>query len=308
MNAPYLHRATTVRQIMLQGLLALMPGIAVSAGLFGLGLVVQLAIASTTALIVDALALRLRKRDWRLYLFDGSALLNAWQLTVLLSPLAPWWLTVIATLASTLLGRHFSSRLADYRFNPAMIGLLAVLAIGPAHLGQWSGSLSGAALPLSEQLTRIFSVAGGQSSDLPAASRQDLFWQSLAYLLGGLYLLWQKRVRWPIPVTCLSASVVTGLLLMGLGFTTPVSLQPLLVSSVLCGFFIAPDPASSPGTHKGRLIFGTLVGILLTVLPTLGHVGDGMALAVLLMNCATPLINHLTQTPRFGQSKPDRPV
>ena len=57
--APFLLKNTSVSQVMLQVCIALVPGIAAYAWLVGPAILVQLVIATLTALIAEALMLRL---------------------------------------------------------------------------------------------------------------------------------------------------------------------------------------------------------------------------------------------------------
>ena len=65
--------------------------------------------------------------------------------------------------------------------------------------------------------------------------------------------------------------------------------------TMLAAFFIITQPSSSPRSKIGKLIFGFSIGILIYVIRWQGTYPDGVAFSVLLMNFATPLINHLTR-------------
>ncbi|MCP2885511.1 RnfABCDGE type electron transport complex subunit D, partial [Salmonella enterica] len=61
-NSPYLRQNTSVRRVMTTVLVAMLPAIAVQSWLFGTALLVQIALASATALACEALVLALRNR------------------------------------------------------------------------------------------------------------------------------------------------------------------------------------------------------------------------------------------------------
>jgi electron transport complex protein RnfD len=71
---------------------------------------------------------------------------------------------------------------------------------------------------------------------------------------------------------------------------------------MLGAFFIATDPVSSPATGRGRLAYGTGIGVLTYLIRTLGSYPDGVAFAVLLMNLAVPLIDRWTRPRVYGRS------
>jgi electron transport complex protein RnfD len=58
-------------------------------------------------------------------------------------------------------------------------------------------------------------------------------------------------------------------------------------------FFVATDPVTHPSRHSHQIIFAVSIGILLFVIRTQGNLPDGIAFAVLLANCATPLLNRI---------------
>jgi len=64
---------------------------------------------------------------------------------------------------------------------------------------------------------------------------------------------------------------------------------------MLCAFFIATDPVTSPLTVKGELIFGVGVGALIMLIRILGEYPEGVMYAVLIMNALTPLIDRFTR-------------
>lgn len=76
-RSPYMTDAPSVTSIMLRVLLALVPGIAAYVWVFGGGILVTLVLASVTALSVEALMLKLRRRPVRMFVTDGSALVTA---------------------------------------------------------------------------------------------------------------------------------------------------------------------------------------------------------------------------------------
>ena len=81
-RSPYLSSAPSVSVIMVKVMLALIPAIAAYVWVYGAGILVTLALASTTALVAEALMLKLRNRPIKPFLMDGSALLTALLLAI----------------------------------------------------------------------------------------------------------------------------------------------------------------------------------------------------------------------------------
>jgi electron transport complex protein RnfD len=132
-----------------------------------------------------------------------------------------------------------------------------------------------------------------------------LGWEWIAnwYALGGLWLLWRRIISWHVPVTMIGSVLALGLVayLFDPG-TNPTPLQHMFSGALIIGaFFIATEPVSGCTSNRGRLIFGTGVGVITLVIRGWGGYPDGVAFAVLLMNMAAPLIDHYTRPRIYGQ-------
>lgn len=60
-------------------------------------------------------------------------------------------------------------------------------------------------------------------------------------------------------------------------------------------FFIATDPVTASITTRGKLVFGSLVGLLVYLIRYFGNYPDGVAFAILLSNICVPLIDYYTR-------------
>ena len=127
-------------------------------------------------------------------------------------------------------------------------------------------------------------------------------WVNLAYLAGGLFLLWRGAIRWHMPVAFLATLVVCSAL--GWLIAPEKCLPPLTMlfsgATMLGAFFILTDPVTASTTDRGRLIFGALVGLLVWLIRTWGGYPDGVAFAVLLGNITVPLIDYYTRPRPYG--------
>lgn len=127
-------------------------------------------------------------------------------------------------------------------------------------------------------------------------------WVNLAYLAGGVFLLWQKTIRWHIPVSfiaMLAFCSTLGWLLSPDSLASP-TLHLFSGATMLGAFFILTDPVTASTTNKGRLIFGALAGLLVWLIRSFGGYPDGVAFAVLLANITVPLIDYYTRPRVYG--------
>ena len=125
----------------------------------------------------------------------------------------------------------------------------------------------------------------------------------MAYLAGGLWLLFKTVIRWHIPV-----AIIASLFLISLFFyfiDSDINPSPLFHlfsgGTMLCAFFIATDPASSSTTITGKLIYGAGIGILIYSIRSWGGNPDGIAFAILIMNALVPLIDYYTRPNVMGE-------
>lgn len=338
MNSPYLSRAPSVTQIMVKVMLALIPAIAASVWFFGPAILVTMSLASITALLCEAVMLKLRNRPIRPFLLDGSALLTAWLLALSIPPMGPWWMIVTGTAFAIVIAKHLYGGLGNNPFNPAMVGYAVLIISFPVQMTQWLAplSLAHAHLDLHSLLHYMFSSSLPDGTELDAytsATPLDTLktqlhldkpisaimsmpiygtlggiggqWVACAYLAGGLYLLQQKIITWHVPVAFIATifAVSGALHLVDPARHANPWFELATGATMICAFFILTDPVTGPTTPKGKLIFAGGAGFLTYVIRAYGGYPDGVAFSVLLMNICVPLIDAYTQPPVFGKKK-----
>ena len=127
-------------------------------------------------------------------------------------------------------------------------------------------------------------------------------WVNLAWLAGGVMLLWKNAIRWHIPVSFLLSLAICatlGWLFSPESLASP-QLHLLSGATMLGAFFILTDPVTASTTNRGRLIFGALAGLLVWLIRSFGGYPDGVAFAVLLANITVPLIDYYTRPRVYG--------
>jgi electron transport complex protein RnfD len=332
-TSPYLHNNENISRVMLRVIYALVPGTLIYSYFFGWSIILNILLAIITALASETLMLMLRKRPVSLFLSDNSAILTAWLLALALPTLAPWWLIVIATLFAIVVAKHLYGGLGYNPFNPAMVGYVVVMISFPQYMTQWlqpqagldfsqalqflfQGELNGSiSIDSITSATPIDSIKTGLSlnKSIVEISTSPLFgyiggvaweWIAVAFLLGGLWLVYTGIIGWQIP----SSMLITIMILAGIFYlvdpqqhSNPL-FQLFSGGTILAAFFIATDPVSASTTPKGRIIYAAGIGALTFIIRTWGGYPDGIAFAVLLMNMAVPTIDYYTQPRVFGVS------
>jgi electron transport complex protein RnfD len=328
---PYLTQNLSVRRVMVQVLVALLPGIAAYVWLIGPAILLQIAIATAASLLAELFMLKLLKKPVAPFLGDASAIVTAWLIALSFPPLAPWWLIVVGSLFAIVIAKHLYGGLGQNPFNPAMIAFAVCIVSFPALMSQWPpvdlkvglgqqlavildfaprlDAMSGAtpldALKTALKLGEGSATVGAVMADAKTfgwLAGNGWEWVAAGYLLGGLWL-WQRRIiGWQVPASFIAgiALLSTILWLWNPGqFANPL-FHLFSGGSMLGAFFIVTDPVSGCTTLKGKLIFGLSAGVLAYLIRVFGGYPDGVAFAVLLLNICVPLIDMYTQPPIFG--------
>lgn len=337
-SSPFITPSFTTNRLMLNVLIALIPGIIAYVWFFGVGLIVNLVIATVFALFFESVILLLRKKPLKPYLSDYSAIVTAWLFALCLPMHSPWWLVVTGIGFAMIAGKHLYGGLGFNPFNPAMVGYVVLLISFPVEMTTWflPVQLSGDSLTLQQSFAYALGMSDIQQWDaLTSATPLDQFktslglnlmvseikqaplfgdfgglgWEWIAnwWFIGGIYLLYTKTIRWHIPVAMLSGMLIMSGIFYVLNPDAVASPGFHLFSGglMLGAFFIATDPVSSATTTRGRLIYGFLIGVLVYIIRTWGGYPDGVAFAVLLANMAVPLIDYYTQPRVFGVEPPE---
>jgi electron transport complex protein RnfD len=330
-TSPYLLKEVSVQRVMLKVLLALLPGIAAYVWLFGPAILVHIALATLTALVGEALMLKVRGRPLGMFLTDLSAVVTAWLIALTFPPLAPWWLTVTATLFAIVIAKQLYGGLGQNPFNPAMIAYAISIVSFPALMSQWPGTdghfasqvqvifglaprLDGltSATPLDALKTALMlagdshstTVAGIQANPKIFGMVGGLGWEwiAIAYVLGGLWLIQQRVITWHMPTAFVAGMIIIAApLWLWQPDTYASPLFHLLSGGAMLGaFFIVTDPVSGATTPRGKLVFAAGIGLLAYLIRVFGGYPDGVAFAVLLFNICVPLIDMYSQPPVFG--------
>lgn len=336
LSSPFITTPTSVNQIMLRVLLALIPGIALYVWYFGPAILVSITLASITALATEAVMLKLRDRPLKPFLSDHSALLTAWLLALSIPPLAPWWLVVVGTAFTIVVAKHLYGGLGSNAFNPAMIGYAVLIISFPAHMTHWltPHALGGIELDFAQQLSYIFhgtlpagltldavtmatpldtlktqlhlGLSVSEIRDMPIYGRlagQGSEMVALGFAIGGLYLLFTRIISWHLPLVYLGTLfAVAGLFHVfdPAHYATPL-FHWFSGAAMIGAFFILTDPVTSPTTAKGKVIFAAGAALLTYLIRVFGGFPDGMAFATILMNICVPLIDLYTQPKVFGK-------
>ena len=338
-TSPHTHRPLNTGQLMLQVVLATLPGLAALTYFFGWGTSINVIWAIIVAVSSEALVLKLRNKPVTFFLKDYSAVVTALLLALAIPPTAPWWLTLVGVSFSIIVAKHLYGGLGSNPFNPAMIGYVLLLISFPVEMTSWlpaAGTENAQLLSVTDSLSAIFasSVQGASIDAFTMATPLDTYrtyqgnfealsnasvlhgtlagigweWVNVAFLIGGIYLIARRIITWHIPVSMLAMLALLSLLFGASDPDTyPSAMFHLLSGGTMLGaFFIATDPVSAATSNRGKLFYGAGIGLFIYVIRTWGGYPDAVAFSVLLMNLCAPTIDYYTQPRTYGHDKANR--
>lgn len=135
--APHLRGSNTTSKFMFNVILAMIPAILVATFFFGWGVLTNIIISCIAGVIVETIALKLRKHSLKKYLSDGSVLVTGTLLGIAIPQLAPWWLPVVGMIMAIGIAKHLYGGLGYNPFNPAAVGYVVMLISFPKEMSQW---------------------------------------------------------------------------------------------------------------------------------------------------------------------------
>ena len=304
----------SVNQLMRQVIYALALGVAIQVYFFGFSVLVQIVLAIVTAIIIEALILRMRGMDVAESISDGSAIVTAILLAISIPSIAPWWIIVLGVAFAIVFGKQIFGGLGNNPFNPAMLGYAFLLISFPLQMTLWPNEFQGVLSIFKTSGVDVLTGAtnidfaktqlmmGFNLADITFANNKQM-WINIGFLLGGIYLLIRRIIFWHIPLSLISGMIFISAILYLIDpniFASPF-FHLFNGATMLAAFFIATDPISASTTNIGRLIYGFSIGVIIIIIRVFGGYPDAVAFAVLFANMAVPLIDYYTQPKVFGK-------
>lgn len=137
---------------------------------------------------------------------------------------------------------------------------------------------------------------------------------SIAVIIIGiaLFALARRYIKWRITtvyfVSVALMSVILNFAYPGGDLLLRLGFEIFMGSSVFLAFFMATDPATTPITHMGQIIFGAGLGVLTVLIQTYTGFFGGSILALIIMNLTCPVLDKVgKQKPIEGGEEPKLP-
>lgn len=319
--SPHVYEDTTVKRLMFDVVIALLPALLFSVYFFGMG-----AIIVTLTAVVSCLAFEWLIQKYILKeepsITDGSALVTGILLAFNVPTNLPIGIIIIGSLVAIGVGKMSFGGLGNNPFNPALVGRVFLLISFPVQMTSWPvpTGFSNSYTDAVTGATPLGVMKEGISAGEPVSaimdkipSHMELFYghmggsmgeiAALALLLGLGYMLFRKVIKIHIPLSIfLTIGVFTGILWLVNPESNADPIFHLLTGGVMLGaIFMATDYVTSPMSVKGMWIFGIGIGIITVAIRVFGAYPEGISFAILIMNAFVPLINMYVKPKRFGE-------
>ena len=320
--SPHVHSGDSIQKIMYGVIIALLPALAASVWVFGLGAIIVTLTAVVSCLLFEFL---IQKYFFKkpVSITDGSAIITGLLLAFNLPSNLPIALIIIGSAVAIGIGKMTFGGLGNNPFNPALVGRVFLLIAFPVQMTSWP-------IPLESPMLYMDAVTGATSLELmkgglsSGATVSQILGEAPSYvnmilgkmggsageisaialLLGMGYMLIRKIITWHIPVAVIgSMALFTGILNIVDPEIYAGPMFHILTGGALLGaIFMATDYATCPMSVKGMWIYGIGIGVITILIRIFGAYPEGMSFAILIMNAFTPLLDTYIKPKRFGQT------
>jgi len=322
-TSPHIASGASVDIIMRNVVWALLPVTAFAVYSFGLAALLTLLAAVLSCLLTEHLMCRLNGQPTTVG--DWSVTITGLLYGLTLPPALPLWMVVCGGVIGVAMAKYMFGGLGYNAFNPALVGRAFLQAAFPAAMTTWTPALaadrfssvpgssitvpfaapvydgSSGATPLSlmkfdGELTRTGDLLLGLTSGSTGETCAVLI------LAGGIYLAARRMMNWRIPVAIFAtvAALSWAFNTLDPGAYPPPGFMLFSGGLMLGAVFMATDMVASPITAPGSVIYGVLIGVLVTAIRFWGGMPEGVMYAILLANAVSPHIDRLIQPRVYG--------
>ena len=307
-STPHIHqKGSSTRNIMLDVVIAMLPATVAGIVIFGIKALFTVLVCVASAVAAEyVFNLCVHKKQT---IGDFSAVVTGLLLALNLSTAVPLWQCAIGSIFAIVVVKCLFGGLGKNIVNPAITARVLMLLT--------FGAVGAVALPTVVEITSGATPLaalnqGAEIAAKEAPSLLDLFLGlhggaigetcALALLIGGIYLVVRKVIKWYVPVSFIATTFVCYFFFGG--FDAVFALQHVLAGGLMLGaIFMATDYVTTPTTNKGRVVFGIGAGLLTFVIRRFASYPEGVSIAILTMNLVTPFINDLTKKKTLGGIK-----
>lgn len=235
-------------------------------------------------------------------------------LALLLPLYTPIWVLIFAAFVATIIGKMIFGGFGHNIFNPALLGYAVVgfTLMGPVNsagglfnasevlIDSYAGATPLGALASSNTISYELLVEPYGNlwnfflGTIPGALGET---SALAILIGGIYLVYKKIIKWYTPAiyvgTVFVLSWIIGSIIGDGGLWFPT--YSILSGGVMfAAVFMATEPVTTPTNNLGKVFFALFLGVLTVLFRYVGNLPEGVGTSLIFLNIFTISIDKFT--------------
>ncbi len=298
---PHVRDDATTTTVMLDVIIALIP--ATFFGIYNFGIRALLVILITIASCVATEAVYEIIMKKQLTIKDLSAVVTGLLLALNLPPQIPFWIAIIGGIFAIFVVKMIFGGLGQNFMNPALAARCFLLL-------SFTGQMTNFTLDGISTATPLYNIKHGENYDVLnmfVGKEAGTIGETsvIALLIGAIYLLTKRIINYRIPVYYIATfTIFAGIYAAANGFGIRFVLGQLCGGGLMLGaFFMATDYVTSPITHKGKVVYGILLGIitgLFRLIASSTAAPEGVSYAIIFCNLLVPMIDNYTMPIAFG--------
>jgi electron transport complex protein RnfD len=296
-TVPVIHDFSSTDRIMILVILTLLPSAGAGIYHYGLHAMFVIGISVLCSVLFEAGYEIARHQD--LTIFDFSAVVTGLILGLILPPSVPLYYPVIGAAVAILAGKMLWGGIGRNLVNPAALGKLVLLILFHSTMVDFSTKQYGAT-------TFLTNLMNGEEINLGAMMMGNApgligTGNIITILIGAAVLFLFGVIDIEISLSCLIGFVVFYFFFGEHGMSVYYLAAQIAGGGFLfTAFYMANDYATRPATHRARIVWGVILGVLTGILRRFGALENGALYALVITDLSARFLDEKLMPQPFG--------
>ena len=303
-TSPHIRTKISTQNIMADVLIALAPAAIAGGIFFGLRAVLVMAVCVASAVLAEFLFNIICKKEQTVK--DLSAAVTGLILALCLPAKVEIWQCVVGSVFAIIVVKCLFGGIGCNFANPAATARVFMLVAFASAVGGGSETLFNST-DLVANATPLELIKADKVNELPSlvdmllGNRAGAIGETcaIALIVGGIYLIVRKVIKWQIPVIYIGTVF---LLSLAITQSLTVALYEVLGGGlIIAAFFMITDYVSTPINLYGKMAFAFVCALLTVLIRFWGSYPEGVSFAILITNILSPYLEKLCAPKPLGK-------
>ena len=303
-TSPHIRTKISTQNIMADVLIALAPAAIAGGIFFGLRAVLVMAVCVASAVLAEFLFNIICKKEQTVK--DLSAAVTGLILALCLPAKVEIWQCVVGSVFAIIVVKCLFGGIGCNFANPAATARVFMLVAFASAVGGGSETLFNST-DLVANATPLELIKADKVNELPSlvdmllGNRAGAIGETcaIALIVGGIYLIVRKVIKWQIPVIYIGTVF---LLSLAITQSLTVALYEVLGGGlIIAAFFMITDYVSTPINLYGKMAFAFVCALLTVLICFWGSYPEGVSFAILITNILSPYLEKLCAPKPLGK-------